>query len=115
MLESWLIAPHSTNNMLPRENYEESSHDNNETFEHSEACKRLRAPSHGEALLAKQFLQETTKRPVLSAGYAIPNWAKISLTRRDRSVAGEPRAISDRAMWEEAAIHEHAEKEHCVQ
>eukprot|EP00959_Pyramimonas_sp_CCMP1952_P132423 2768985-Pyramimonas_sp.AAC.1 len=53
---------YSKNNLWPGEHYDEllQKAGNNKTFVHSEAYKRLCAPSNGEARLTDQLLQDCT-------------------------------------------------------
>eukprot|EP00959_Pyramimonas_sp_CCMP1952_P171057 3574200-Pyramimonas_sp.AAC.1 len=56
------------------------------------------AASNGDAWLVDHLLQNSTKRPVLSAEYAILNWAKFFIARRDRTALGETMTIAARIM-----------------
>eukprot|EP00959_Pyramimonas_sp_CCMP1952_P361187 7564316-Pyramimonas_sp.AAC.1 len=89
---------YSKNSLWPGEDYGEllQKTRNNETFVRSGAYKPWCLASNGEAWFADELLQDSAKRPVLSAEYAIPNRATFFIARRDRTVSGEPRTIVDR-------------------
>eukprot|EP00959_Pyramimonas_sp_CCMP1952_P225236 4710222-Pyramimonas_sp.AAC.1 len=54
---------------------------------HSPEFKTVQRTAKGEAWLAFQLLQKSTRTPSLEPNYVIPNWARFFRIKADRSRA----------------------------
>eukprot|EP00959_Pyramimonas_sp_CCMP1952_P390058 8174281-Pyramimonas_sp.AAC.1 len=55
--------------------------------------------ANGEAWLAFQLLQKSTKTPPLEPNYMVPNWARFFRVKVDRSRAVPAATVADRLNW----------------
>eukprot|EP00959_Pyramimonas_sp_CCMP1952_P002250 46690-Pyramimonas_sp.AAC.1 len=61
----------------------------------SKQFKMSQKPAEGEAWLAFQMLQKSTKTPVLEHSYVVPNWARFFVIKADRSRADPTATVAD--------------------
>eukprot|EP00959_Pyramimonas_sp_CCMP1952_P456531 9473320-Pyramimonas_sp.AAC.1 len=55
--------------------------------------------ANGEAWLAIQLLQKSTRTPPMEPNYMAPNWARFFRVKADRSRADAAATVADRLNW----------------
>eukprot|EP00959_Pyramimonas_sp_CCMP1952_P345590 7237455-Pyramimonas_sp.AAC.1 len=63
--------------------------------------------ANGEARLALQLLQKSTKTPPMKPNYMVPNWARFFRVKADRSRADPTATVADRLNWAKLSVKTH--------
>eukprot|EP00959_Pyramimonas_sp_CCMP1952_P202075 4225538-Pyramimonas_sp.AAC.1 len=76
----------------------------------------VREAANGEAWLAFQLLQKSTKAPPMTPSYIVPNWARFFRIKADRSIANPTAIVADRLNWAKLTVKTHkVGVAHCVE
>eukprot|EP00959_Pyramimonas_sp_CCMP1952_P126569 2647039-Pyramimonas_sp.AAC.1 len=72
--------------------------------------------ANGEAWLAFQLLQKSTKIPPMTPSYMAPNWARFFRIKADRPRADPTATVADRLNWAKLSVKTHqVGVAHCVE